>query len=114
MSIIYPEAVEKSSDNIMSEAQQHFQRTSKALNSLLDQLEAERFDHVAETKTLIRDLKAAMGPALAERERLESEKRKEAGIGEAGYALDFAAARLEVGRRLACLRAARSEGSIPE
>lgn len=111
--LICPEAGASSSNELVSEAQKNFARASRTLDKLLDQLEGEQFDEVSNTRALIRDLKEAIKPALAERERLESAARKEAGVGEAGYAIDFSAARLEIGRRLACLEAAGSQTEIP-
>ena len=67
--------------------------------------------HVGEAGRILKELKQALQTANQERERLESERKKQAGIvGE--YAIDFDAARLEIGRRLACLRTAGGQGSV--
>ncbi|MEM1128931.1 MAG: hypothetical protein AAGH83_00260 [Pseudomonadota bacterium] len=98
---------------MMSEAQAHFRRAARALNELIDELEAQNPENASDAVRIVRDLKNALGPALSERERLETELRKDAGIVN-GYAIDFDAARFEIGRRLACLRAAGSEGGVSE
>lgn len=51
----------------------------------------------------VRDLRAALQAALEERNRVEKLRREAAGVVD-GYALDFDAARTEIGRRLARLR----------
>lgn len=113
MTLIYPESGDNSSDSILSEAQEVFQRTATALNVIVRDMEENKTGDAGETRSLLKELKAILIPALSERERLEKLRKKESGIVN-DYAVDFDAARLEIGRRLACLRAAGSEGSVPE
>ncbi|MCA8881872.1 MAG: hypothetical protein KDA73_18400 [Rhodobacteraceae bacterium] len=111
MTIIYPDGEEGASAGIMSEAQQTYQRAQAALNKLVSELDDGELVHVGEAGRILKELKDALRTANQERERVESERRKQAGIaGE--YAIDFDAARLEIGRRLACLRAAGGAGSV--
>lgn len=97
----------------MQEAQATFRRAVRALNTLVEELEDRNTDSASEATRIIRDLKQALGPALSERERIETEVRKEAGVANA-YAIDFDAARFEIGRRLDRLRAARDQARLPE
>lgn len=113
MTLIYPERGDDSSDNMLSEAQEIFQRTTSALNVLVRELEANNTDNAGEAARLVKELKAALYPAMAERERLEEKRKKSAGIVH-DFAIDFDAARHEIGRRLACLRAAGGQGRVPE
>lgn len=113
MTLIYPERGDDSSEHMLSEAQETYQRTTSVLNVLVRQLEANRFDHVGETTRILRELKNALQSAINERERVEKQRDEKQGIVN-GYAIDFDAARHEVGRRLARLRAAGSEGSVSE
>lgn len=113
MTLIYPESGDNSSDNILSEAQEVFQRTATALNVIVRDMEENKTGDAGETRSLLKELKAILIPALSERERLEKLRKKESGIVN-DYAVDFDAARLEIGRRLACLRAAGREGSVSE
>ena len=110
--LICPSVGDNASNTLVSEAQKSFVRASRALDRMLDHLDEQPHDAAKDVKVLIRDLKDALKPALAERERLESAAREEAGVGEAGYAIDFTAARLEIGRRLACLEEPGSEAEI--
>lgn len=91
-----------------------FKRASSALSNILEDLENQRLEKASDTKALVRELKGALQIAMMERERLETERAKECGIVNGGYAIDFASAQHEIGRRLACLRAAGSTGQLPE
>lgn len=113
MVMIYPELREGSSEGVLSEAQKQFHRATRALDKLVDQLDDGELGNVTETQRLVRDLKGALSSAIAERERLEKQQRESAGIVN-DYAIDFDAARHEIGRRLACLRAAGGSGGVSE
>jgi tryptophanyl-tRNA synthetase len=113
MSLIYSEEPNEPQHNELSEAQQQFQRASSALNKLVGELDDGELGHVGEAKKILEDLKQALRIATQERERLESERKKRDGIVH-DYAIDFDAARSEIGRRLACLRTAGGSGSVPE
>lgn len=68
-------------------------------------VEAGEFDQVKDSRQLARDLRAAAHLVLEERNKLDKLRKEIAGdVG--GGVLDLAAARDEVGRRLACLRRA--------
>lgn len=68
-------------------------------------LRAGRLEGVKDVQTAIRDLKASIQLLNEERNRVEKYTRQIAGAA-GGGALDLGAARDEIGRRLACLRAA--------
>ncbi len=68
-------------------------------------VEAGEFDHVKDAGKLARDLRAAAHLVLEERTRLDKLRKEIAGDVGVGT-LDLAAARDEIGRRLACLRRA--------
>jgi hypothetical protein len=103
--MIYPEKGTGGSDEVFSEAQQTFQRATSALNKLVGQLDVGELSNGGEANRLLKELKSALQTALQERERLEQKARSDAGIVN-DYAVDFDAARSEIGRRLACLRGA--------
>lgn len=113
MTLFYTTPEEGSSDSILSEAQQTYVRTSVVLNKLVSQLGDGELGHSGETLKLLKELKTALLTANQERERLENERRKKAGIVH-DYAVDFDAARSEIGRRLACLRAVGSARGVSE
>ena len=58
---------------------------------------------------MVKDLKEAFKHVMEERKRIDSVRQQTAGVSGTG-ALDFDAARDEIGRRLACLRDAGSGG----
>jgi HEPN domain-containing protein len=60
-------------------------------------------DEVKAAAQAVKDLKAAFQLVMDERTRIETLRKKVAGVVH-DYAIDFDAARAEVGRRLACLR----------
>ena len=113
MTMIYPTLGDGNSEEVFSEAQQTFHRATRALNKLVDQLDVGELTNGGEAGRLLKELKQALQTALQERERLEQKARTDAGIV-SDYAVDFDAARSEIGRRLACLRAAGSTGSVSE
>ncbi|WP_165971726.1 hypothetical protein [Meridianimarinicoccus aquatilis] len=113
MTMIYPKLGDGSSEEVFSEAQQTFHRATRALNKLVDQLDVDELSNGGEANRLLKELKQALQTALAERERLEQKAKTDAGIV-GDYAVDFDAARLEIGRRLACLRADGGSGSVSE
>lgn len=63
------------------------------------------FSEVKAATQAVRDLRAAYQMVMDERTRVEKLRKQLAGAG-GDHALDFDAARDEIGRRLACLREA--------
>lgn len=113
MTLIYPGGETGNSEDMLSEAQENFQRASRALTRLVRDLEDGETTGSGDAVKILQNLKSALNTALAERERIESREKRDAGIVN-DYAIDFDAARLEIGRRLTCLRAAGGSGSVPE
>jgi len=66
-------------------------------------------DEVKAATQAVKDLKAAFQLVMDERTRIEKLRKQVAGVVH-GYAIDFDAARAEIGRRLACLRDAGGGG----
>ncbi|MEV8465436.1 hypothetical protein AB0T83_01390 [Fluviibacterium sp. DFM31] len=113
MVMIIPETGENTAGHVRSAARKQLDRATGALDKLVDQLDDGEIGKIGEAGKLLRELKNALQSAIAERERLEKEQREQAGIVH-DYALDFDAARLEIGRRLACLGAAGGAGGVSE
>lgn len=113
MTLVYVEPTDGASGDVLSEAQQTYIRASRALNKLVDELDDGDIGRGDESVKLLDQFKRALNNALAEKERLENDRRKAAGIVNE-YAIDFDAARSEIGRRLACLRAAGGAGDVSE
>ncbi|MFV0244898.1 MAG: hypothetical protein ACK5IB_07765 [Qingshengfaniella sp.] len=111
--IIYRSATEGGSDQLFGEAQAVFWEAAQVLRRAVAEIEAGDMDGADAFKGAVTQFKATINTALAERERLEKERAKRDGIADgAGYALDLGAVRDEVGRRLACLAAARDAGGV--
>ncbi len=113
MTLIYPSQGAGTAEDMLSEAQENFQRASRALSTLVRGLEDGDTALSGDAVKVLGNLRQALNTALAERERIESREKRDAGVVN-DYAIDFDAARLEIGRRLACLRTAGGEGSVPE
>ena len=80
-----------------------FHSYAEDLEQARRKVEAGEFDQVKDSRQLARDLRAAAHLVLEERGKLDKLRKESAGDVGAG-ALDLAAARDEIGRRLACLR----------
>ena len=96
---------------LLAEAESHYLKTLKAFKRLeetglagLTRSEAER---------LARDYTSATQTLFSERAKVEKEKKKEAGVAY-DYALDMAAARVEIGCQLDRIRAARGSERVSE
>jgi hypothetical protein len=114
MTLSYPETGDASTDRAFEEANAMFHRAIGALGDLVRRLEAGEFEATSDADTAVRKIDKSLELVMKERQRLEERKRKDIGAGSAGIAIDFDAARDEIGRRLARLRAASSSGSVSE
>lgn len=97
-------AARAAGQDLLAEAEELFRTSAELLAARLRALREGRVEGLKETAQATRDLRAALQLALEERTRLEKLRRQDDGGGAA--ALDLAAARDEIGRRLACLRGA--------
>ena len=105
MTMITPVRGDGSSEEILSIAEKHFDRMLRQVEELIATLEADGTAASKEAAARIRDLGKAQQTAFDERAKVEKLRKHTAGIVH-DYALDFDAARLEIGRRIACLRGA--------
>lgn len=94
-------------------AEKHFGRMLRRAEEIIAMLEVDDSGVSKEAAVRIRDLGKAMQTTLDERAKLEKLRKNTAGIVHE-YALDFDAARDEVGRRMARLRDAASAGGVSE
>lgn len=114
MTTLYPETGETASDRTFDEANALFHRAVGALGDLVKRLEAGEFEASADADYAVKKIDKSLELVIKERQRIEERKRKEIGAASGGIAIDFDAARDEIGRRLARLRAAGGTGGIPE
>ncbi|MCC6304193.1 MAG: hypothetical protein IT545_03230 [Rhodobacteraceae bacterium] len=98
---------------LVAEADALFARTVRELAAAIARLEAEGPEAAREIGEAVRALGKAMTLAFEERARADRLRRQADGEGHAGPGLDFEAARDEIGRRLARLRAHRDPGGVP-
>lgn len=93
-------------DENLALAEALFKEAGAILGNLLLKVRQEDEAAIGRVKTAVKELSDGWKMAMAERNRVADERRKERGIV-GDYALDFDAARDEIGSRLARLRAAR-------
>lgn len=91
--------------DLVAQADQVFYSVARSLGDALKRVERGEFDRAGDMAAAVRELRKALGAAIHERQSLE---RSETDGG--GAALDLAAARAEIGGRLARLRAAADAG----
>lgn len=113
MTLIRPESGEQSPEQVLEDAQRQFDRTRDALEGLIQKIQAGKVVPAAESTSAVREMGRAKQTLFDERKKIEEQLRRDAGIHNA-YALDLGAARLEIRRRMACLRAAGEGGAVSE
>ncbi len=113
MTVTRPEGDDGTAGRILTVAREHFYETAREIDVYRKRLAAGDTVPARDLRKLKSDLKSVAHLYYAEASRLEAESRNKAGIVHQ-YAIDFDAARQEIGRRMACLRAARRSGGISE
>ncbi|WP_102224341.1 hypothetical protein [Acidimangrovimonas sediminis] len=88
---------------LVSEASLLYTTAAEVLAHMLRELQRGELDEAKKVPGYARELRQALQAVLTERTTLERLRKDEAG-GAGPGALDFDAARAEIGRRLACLR----------
>ena len=95
--------------DLLAETEALYRETAEDLLLALKGLREGQVDEVKSAVQAVKDLKAALQMVMDERTRVDKLRKQVAGIG-GGGALDFDAARDEIGRRLARLREAGGGG----
>ncbi|MHC0053116.1 hypothetical protein [Actibacterium sp. D379-3] len=111
MTLISSTGGDAAAQAVLAAAEQHYLRTIEVLHNLIEEVTAGRSARAKELKGALSDLGRAAQTAFDERSRVEKRIRSDTGIVH-DYALDFADARAEIGRRLARLRAAGGAGGV--
>ena len=109
MTLICVEQENDGSAKLFADALEKFERASSALDEMIRKLESGDFSEVGDVKKIVAALDNASDLSLKARMKLDERDRKRAGIAH-DFAIDFNAARLEIGRRLDCLARAKREG----
>lgn len=110
MTLIVPEGDQASTEDILSGAEDVFRAAENLIRARIEELATE--PDSPELRRDIQRFRDTLQLFLKERQAVEERKRKQAGIGSGGYALDLTDARTEIGRRLACLRDRGGSGSV--
>lgn len=113
MTINAPLGDDGSSEDILLIAEKHFDRMLRRAEEIISTLDEENTEASKAAAGCVRDLSKAMQTAFGERATLEKLRKHNAGIVH-DYALDFDAARDEVGRRMARLRDAQDSADVSE
>ena len=115
MTIVYKETGEGSLEDLFEESRAMFLRAKRVVNNYCNEIEDGSFDDLEDFKRQYAFFKSLVPQIMSERERLEKDRDKRVGIADGhSHAIDFDAARQEIGRRLACLAAAGDAGEVPE
>lgn len=88
--------------SLISETEELYREIAAEVFAALRKIRSGEWDTKGTTQT-IRDMRAFLALVLEERTKVAKLGKQEAGVVH-DYALDFNAARFEIGRRLACLR----------
>ncbi|MCK4713340.1 MAG: hypothetical protein KAT26_10715 [Marinosulfonomonas sp.] len=113
MTMITPVGDNGKPEDILLIAEKHFGRMLRQAEEVIAKFEIENATAPKEAVIVIRDLSKALQTAFDERAKVEKLRKNRTGVVH-DYALDFDAARDEIGRRMARLRAARSAGGVSE
>lgn len=97
---------------VLDMAEGQFAELLSALEDMKGRVQAGEPVADSEVKQRVSAVQRAMDHVFSERKRLDEVRRKRAGIVH-DYAIDFDAARTEIGRRLDRLRAASGAGDVP-
>ena len=92
-------------DACLAVAEELFMDAGLALAQLTKKIKRHELEPARSAKAALSEVLAAYQLAMKERNRVADERRKSSGI-DGSYAIDFDAARDEIRRRMACLRAA--------
>jgi hypothetical protein len=107
-----PAAGDAADRALLEEAEEHYRRTIRALNEIIQEVEAGNSERARMLRGALTDLGKAAQTAFDERLRVEKRLRESSGFA-GDYSLDLAEARAEIGRRLDRLRTSRGSDGIP-
>jgi hypothetical protein len=93
-----------SDEDVLAVAEGLYREAAVELYRAIEAIRAGEFSEIKAAHTAIRDLRGAAQQALEERGKVDKLRKQIAGQVGAGGALDFDGARVEIRRRLACLR----------
>ncbi|MDJ0627307.1 MAG: hypothetical protein QNJ44_03525 [Rhodobacter sp.] len=92
-------------DETLAVAEALFKEAGAILGTLLNKVRQEDDEAIGKARIAVKELSEAWKIAVMERNRVAEERKKARGVA-GNFAIDFDAARAEIGSRLARLRAA--------
>ncbi len=113
--LIFADAAKDTAEkaDTLAGVRKHFERAVSAFGEMIEKLEQGDFAEVNDARRIVQALEKANELALGAKQKADERDKKQRGIAH-DYALDFAAARSEVGRRLACLRTGGGASGVSE
>ncbi|WP_170068415.1 permease [Meinhardsimonia xiamenensis] len=111
MALITPFGKDGVAERMVSVAMEQFVAVTELMAELVRQIEAGEVPAPGDAKRTVAEYRATIRMAMEERQRLEDKLKTANGVV-GGHALDFDAARDEIRRRLARLRAAGGGGEV--
>lgn len=96
--------------DVLGATEELYELAVMELRRTIGAIQAGELTEVKAAQTAIRDLRATALAVLQERGKVDQLRKQIAGHVGAGGALDLDEARVEIGRRLACLRNAGGSG----
>ena len=103
MTLIKPNEHDADQDESLAVAERLFKEAGVILGDLLSKARQDDFEAIGRLKIAMAELSKGWHLAVTERNRVADERKKSAGIT-GTYAVDYDAARVEIGSRLARLR----------
>lgn len=103
MKISFPEGNGAEEVDLLGFCEGMFRDVAEEIARTLGALKGGKLDEAKAASAAVRDMKAAFQLVMEERTRVDKLRKQAAGVVN-GYAVDLDQARIEVGRRLACLR----------
>jgi hypothetical protein len=97
-------------EDVLGVTERLYEQAVIELERTMAALKAGEFQEVKSAQEAIRGLRAMAVAVLQERGKVDQLRKQIAGHVGAGGALDLEGARVEIGRRLACLRGAGGSG----
>ncbi len=113
MTLIRPDSEDGDAGRFLSGVEEHFNEAAERFREAARKLKAGEIIDPAKGRDLVGEYRKLATTLFRERQSLEDERRRQKGI-RGDYGLDLGAARDEIGRRMACLRAAGAADGIPE
>lgn len=96
-------------DDVLGFTEDLYREAIVDLRALIAAIKAGQVEEIKAAKSAVKELRELGRMLIQERAHVEALRKQVAGAAGTGGELDLGAARDEIGRRLACLRAARGD-----